>query len=152
VTTNGIDCQEALRAVGVERPFIVFPPWFNDTLVEAGMQYFCSAGFSPAGLLRVDPGRQWRDVPPAQLYPMGMGFEQDVEFLYRQIRENIPNGADGVLIAGTGFRCVAVIDALENDLSMPVITANQASLWHSLHLTGVVPSISGYGQLLENDS
>jgi len=54
-----------------------------------------------------------------------------------------------VLIAGTGFRCVAIIDALERDLGRPVITANQASLWHTLRLSGVRPQISGYGRLLE---
>ena len=31
-----------------------------------------------------------------------------------------PQEADSVLIAGTGFRCVAILDALERDLQRPV--------------------------------
>lgn len=151
VTTNGLDCLAALRAAGIERPFLVFPPWFSEAVVDAGVRYFASRGFSPAGSLSVDPGRQWRDLPRGQLYPQGMGFEQDVEFLYRQIRAATPQEADGVLIAGTGFRCVGITEALENDLHRPVITANQASLWHCLRMTGVSDGVSGYGGLLALD-
>ena len=35
------------------------------------------------------------------------------EALYRQIRAACPAEADGILIAGTGFRCVAIVEALE---------------------------------------
>ena len=49
-----------------------------------------------------------------------MGFEQEVEPLYAQIRAACPADADGVLIAGTGFRCVAILEALEQDLKRPV--------------------------------
>ena len=54
-----------------------------------------------------------------------MGFEQEIEPLYAQIRAACPDEADGVLIAGTGFRCVGIIDALEQDLKRPVLSANQ---------------------------
>ena len=50
----------------------------------------------------------------------GLGFEQEVEPLYAQIKAACPAGADGVLIAGTGFRCVAILEALEQDLKRPV--------------------------------
>ena len=99
--------------------------------------------------MRADPGPGWRDLDPSQLYPRGMGFAQDVEFLYRQIRCACPEEADGVLIAGTGLRCVGIIDALEQDLARPVITANQASLWRCLRLSGVGAIVTGYGGLLE---
>jgi maleate cis-trans isomerase len=45
----------------------------------------------------------------------------------RRSRSRCLDGADGVLIAGTGFRCVAVLDTLEQDLGHPVVSANQAS-------------------------
>jgi len=149
VTTNGLDCRAALRACSVERPFLVFPPWFDKSLVNAGVHYFSSHGFEPSGSLCVDPGHRWRDLPPAQLYPQGIGFEQDAGYLYRQILEAIPADADSVLIAGTGFRCVGIIHALESKISRPVVTANQASLWHCLRMSGVSATVSGYGKLLE---
>lgn len=149
VTTNGSDCLAALEACQMKRPFLVFPAWFNDRTVAAGLAYFNAHGYEPAGHMRFDPGRNWREVAPEDLYPSGMGFEQDVESLYVQIREACPQEADGVLIAGTGFRCVAIIEALEQDLKRPVLTANQASLWHCLRRTGVHTAIEGYGKLLQ---
>jgi maleate isomerase len=148
VTTNGLDCAAALHVSGVNRPFLVLPPWFNDDTMAAGLQYWRARGTEPAGCLRYDPGRKWRDVPPGELYREGMGFEQEIEPLYQHVRAACPQEADGVLIAGTGFRCVGIIDALEQDLRRPVITANQASLWHCLRLSGVRTPISGYGNLL----
>ncbi len=149
VTTNGLDCMAALRASAIERPFLVFPAWFGPSVHEKGANYFSDHGFAPAGHMQFDPGRNWRDLPPERLYPEGMGFEQDVEALYRQIRENLPAGADGVLIIGTGFRCVGILQSLEHDLGKPVVSANQASLWHCMRLSGINEPIAGYGRLLE---
>ena len=148
VTTNGRDCQVALRALKVERPFLVFPAWFDDATLQKGVTYFADNGFHPAGHMRVDPGRKWRDVPPRDLYPQGMAFEQDVEHLYRQVRAQCPAEADGVLMVGTGLRCVGLLETLEQDLRRPVISANQASLWHCLRLCGVNARVEGYGKLL----
>jgi maleate isomerase len=147
-TTNGRDCQAALRALKIERPFLVFPAWFADQTLPSGVAYFAEHGFRPAGHMRVDPGRKWRDVPPRDLYPQGMAFEQDVEALYRQVRARCPAEADGVLMVGTGLRCVGILEALEQDLCKPVVSANQASLWHSLRLSGVHTPMRGYGSLL----
>lgn len=148
-TTNGLDSIAAMRAMSVRRPFVVFPAWFNDATVEAGVAYYSAHEFPPAGHHRYDPGRKWRDVPFAQLYPEGMGFEQEIEPLYAQIRAACPVDADGIYIAGTGFRCVGIIDVLEQDLKRPVLTANQVSLWHCLRLSGVQLPISGYGRIFD---
>ena len=149
VTTNGLDIFAALRAGHVRRPFLIVPPWFNDGSIAAGTRYFADHGVTLAGHLRYDPGPGWRDVPPGELYAQGMGFAQQIEPLYAQIRAACPTGADGVLIAGTGFRCVGILDALEQDLGRPVISANQASLWHCLRSSGVRAEIDGYGSLLK---
>lgn len=148
VTTNGLDSLAGLRASGVRRPLLVFPPWFGDATLAQGVRYYTDHGFEPAGHLRYDPGRKWRDVPPGDLYGQGMGFEQEIEPLYTQIKSACPATADGVLIAGTGFRCVAILDDLERDLKRPVLSANQVSLWHCLRLAGVHTQVSGYGSLL----
>jgi maleate isomerase len=148
VTTNGLDTLAALRALHVRRPFLVLPPWYNDETVAAGVRYYDETGLAPAGHHRYDPGRTWRDLAPSELVPQGAGFAQEVEPLYAQIRERCPADADGVLIAGTGFRCVAILDALEQDLGRPVVSANQASLWHCLRSAGVRTAVEGYGALL----
>lgn len=148
VTTNGMDTLAALRASGVKRPFLVLPPWFPDDTVDAAVRYYAEHGLPPAAYLRTDPGRKWRDLPPGDLYGHGMGVAQEVEPLYAQIRAACPAAADGVLIAGTGFRCVAILELLERDLDRPVISANQASLWQCLRLSGIRAPVDGYGKLL----
>ena len=151
VTTNGLDTMAALGASGVARPYLVLPPWFNEATVATGVRYLTDHGLAPAGHLSYDPGPDWRNVPPGEMYPRGLGFAQEVEPLYEQIVAGCPTDADGVLIAGTGFRCVAILDALEQALDRPVISANQASLWHCLRLGGGTPNFSGYGNLLKSE-
>jgi maleate isomerase len=147
VSTNGLDTLAALKASGIKRPFLVLPPWFGDDTVKAATRYYTDHGFEPAAHLRVDPGRKWRDLPPGDLVGQGLGLEQEIEPLHAQIRSACPAEADGVLIAGTGFRCVAILAALEQDLARPVLSANQASLWHCLRLARVQAPVAGYGRL-----
>ena len=149
VTTNGLDCLAALRHMEVRRPFVVLPPWYGEGLIPAAEEYLRDHELDPVTPYRHDPGRKWRDIPPEELYANGAGFDQDVEALYTSVRDRCPREADGVLIAGTGFRCVAVINALEEDLGRPVVAANQASLWRCLRMVGVNAKIPGYGKLLE---
>ncbi|MDD9903537.1 MAG: hypothetical protein OXT06_08220 [Rhodospirillaceae bacterium] len=149
VTTNGLDTMAALRHLEVTRPYLVLPPWFNEATVATGVRYLSDHGLGPAGHLSYDPGPDWRDVPHSEMYPRGLGFAQEIEPLHAQIMAGCPADADGVLIAGTGFRCVAILDALEQALDRPVVSANQASLWHCLKLAGVNSDISGYGKLLK---
>ncbi len=149
VTTNGLDSRAAMHATGVRRPFLVLPPWYGDEIMAAAVRYYADLGVAPSGHLRYDPGRKWRDLPPGDLYPQGMGFEQEIEPLYAQVRAACPSEADGVFIAGTGFRCVGILDALEQDLGRPVLSANQVSLWHCLRRSGVLAPVSGYGSLLK---
>jgi maleate isomerase len=148
VTTNGLDTLAALKAAGVKRPFLVLPPWFGDDTVKAAVAYYADHGVAPAGRHRYDPGARWRHLAPADLVRSGLGFEQEIEPLAAQIRAGCPRDADGVLIAGTGFRCVAILEMLEQELKRPVISANQASLWHCLRLSGVKDAVAGYGSLL----
>jgi maleate isomerase len=126
----------------------VLPPWFGDDTVKAALAYYAEHGYELAGHHRYDPGRKWRDLPPNELVRQGLGFEQEIEPLYSQIRTACPKTADGVLIGGTGFRCVGILETLEQDLKRPVISANQASLWHCLRLSGVHEPVAGYGRLL----
>jgi maleate isomerase len=149
VTTNGLDMQAALRAQNIKRPFLVIPPWFNDDSIKQGAAYFADRGFALSGHLRYDPGPGWRDVPTGDMYAKGMGFAQQIHPLYQQIRAACPKDADGVLIGGTGFRCVGILSALEQDLKRPVVSANQASLWHCLRSSGVRAEIDGYGSLFK---
>ncbi len=148
VTTNGNDTVAGLRAVGSARPFVVAPAWFGDAAVASAVQYYSDHGFDLAGHMRYDPGSDWQHIPPGELYANGKAVAQVVEPLFNQIVAACPTEADAVFIAGTGFRCCAIIKALETKLSRPVVTANQASLWRCLRLAGVDDAAANYGRLL----
>ncbi|MGE0286942.1 MAG: hypothetical protein AB7I42_18335 [Bradyrhizobium sp.] len=152
VTTNGIDCIEALRHCGAKRPFVVLPPWFDPPFAERATAYLNERGFAVSGHLIQIPDPKWRNVAPGELYGRFMHLEQRIDDLADQIMAGCPAAADAVLIAGTGFRCAAVLDALERALDRPVISANQASLWNCLRLSGCSLSITGYGRLLRGEA
>lgn len=147
-TTNGADCAHALRAVGGARPFLVLPPWFDDGFVRTAAGYMAGQGLAPAGTLLHRPDPKFDGVPPGEMTKRFMHVEQRIDLLFDQIVAACPDAADSVLIGGTGFRCVGIIEALEARLGRPVVTANQASLWRCLRLAGVDAKITGYGRLL----
>jgi maleate isomerase len=148
ITTNGLDTLAALRASEATKPFLVMPPWYNDATIDAGIRYYQDHGLEPVGHVRHDLGPKWRHLPPGELYRHGAGFEQEIDTLRAQIVATCPAEADAVLIAGTGFRCVAILDTLERELKRPVLSANQASLWNCLRLVGMRAAVSDYGNLL----
>lgn len=148
VSTNGLDCARALRACGVRRPFIVYPPWFGEKTMAAGETYFSDLGFKEIEMFRHVPEQKWAHIKPEDLYRNLMHMDQNVELLFDQIVAECPAEADGVLIVGTGLRCIGIIENLEETLGRPVVTANQASLWSCLGLAEINASIPGYGQLL----
>ncbi len=152
VTTSGEDCAAALRACGVSRPFLVFPPWFGEATMEAGLAYFAARGFAPVAGTRHLPEERWRDVPRDQLYARGMHLHQRLDLLHDQIVAKCPEDADVVLLVGTGLRCVGLIEALEAAIGRPVVTANQASLWRCLGIAGVNRTVTGYGRLFSRHS
>jgi maleate isomerase len=69
--------------------------------------------------------------------------------IYEWTRAHVPKNADAVFIGGNGFRAVGAIEALEEDLGRPVLTANQVILWHALRLAGANARVSGYGRIFD---
>lgn len=123
-----------LRALGVNRLALVNPPWFDDKLDAQGAEFFTAQGFevvhhSPCGL----PSSQTAITP---------------EGLYDWVR-SVAGDAEGVFIGGNGLRAVGVIEVLEEDLGIPVLTANQVLVWESLWLAGCDAPVTGYGKLFQ---
>ncbi|GAA1271584.1 igiC [Sphaerisporangium rubeum] len=126
-----------LNVLGAHRLAIVNPPWFDDRLSGLGADYFTEQGFTvvhhgPCGL----PSNQKLITPQALSV-----------WIRTIVAEHRP---DAVLVAGNGIRAVGVIDALERELDVAVLTANQVLFWHALHLAGageIAQQITGYGRL-----
>ncbi len=57
-------------------------------------------------------------------------------------------GAGAIFLSCTTSRGLDVIDALEAETGLPVITSNQAAFWHALQLAGQRIAVPGFGRLL----
>lgn len=149
VTTAPMAMLDAMRATGICRPLMVSSPWSTAKSAAAAERFFSGAGVEIAATLRFDLGPAWRGLPGFEIYDRGGQRYVQPEDVYRQVRNAFPVTADGVLIPGTGFRSLAAIEMLERDLDVPVITANQASMWHCLQLTGIQSVVTGFGELFD---
>jgi maleate isomerase len=85
--------------------------------------------------LRIDTDQALAEVPPEQVYDL--------------VRSVDTPEASAIFISCTNFWSVAVIEALEKELGKPVVSAVQASFWHSLEVLGVNGARPGYGSLFE---
>ena len=128
---------EGLRVLAARRIALVDPPWFDTELNGLGRRYYESAGFemvysAPCGL----PSEQ------AKITPVD---------LHAWVTEHMPSDTDAIVLGGNGFRAVGAINALEEDLGRPVITANQALLWAALRAADADSgSATDYGRLFDH--
>jgi maleate isomerase len=56
--------------------------------------------------------------------------------------------SEAIFISCIALHTIEVIEKLEHDLKKPVISSNQATMWHLLRLANVNDKIENYGQLL----
>jgi maleate isomerase len=124
----------ALRQVGVERPALVHPPWFDEDLNELGAEYFRSQDFEVAMSASADLSQDPRRIEAADVLEWASA--------------HVPDDADGVCIGGTGFHAAGAIEGLEAALGRPVLESNQVLLWNLIAQTGIGLTVRGYGQLL----
>ena len=55
---------------------------------------------------------------------------------------------EGILVTGGAYRTVEMLDTLEKDIGVPVVTTVAANMWRCLQLAGVKDPVYGFGQLL----
>lgn len=60
--------------------------------------------------------------------------------------------ADALLLSCTAIRSAGLIAPLEAELGIPVITSNQAMLWHALTLLGIPDGMPGFGLLAQPET
>lgn len=123
----------ALRALTAGRLALIDPPWFSPELNALGAAYFRSQSLEVVHHAPAELPSNQRAVHPG--------------LLYEWIRAHVPATAEAVFIGGNGFRAVGAIQALEEDLDVPVLTANQVLCWHLLRLAGTRIPVTGYGRL-----
>ncbi|WP_404424910.1 Asp/Glu racemase [Thalassospira australica] len=88
---------------------------------------------------------------------MGFGLENDIDMtaippdalLAAALQVNSPD-ADAVFISCTAIRAAEIAERAEKLLGKPVITSNQAMIWHALHLMKYDKPVTGFGTLFDH--
>lgn len=75
-------------------------------------------------------------------------YEENDERAYAIARAVDRPDADAVFLSGVGMPTLDALQALENDLGKPVLSAASAMMWNALRVAGVHHSQPGYGRLL----
>ncbi len=68
---------------------------------------------------------------------------------YRRVKRQRDAAADAYFISCTAIRAAEAIEPLERDLDRPVVTSNQAMVWHSLKRLDIRDPVPGYGRLMD---
>lgn len=126
---------EALKSFNIKK-IAVATPYIKD-VNERGKNYLEESGFDVKNLkgLNLLTDREI-DIQP-------------LETVYNLAKEVDTKDAEAVVILCTGIRSIGILDYLEKDLGKPIISAIQATFWHSLRTAGIKEKIEGYGSLLE---
>jgi len=132
-TTTSSAVSEALRVLGAQSVAVLSP--HIDDLNARLKAYLEGAGFGIAAMVGLNLRCDIEAVDPAET----------CEIVESQVDR--PD-ADAVFISCTGMRTAAIIDDMAASLGKPVVTANQATLWHVGRLAGVAMGRPERGRLL----
>ncbi len=133
VTTASTASLAALQSFGAKKISIVTP--YLDSITERAAKFFSENGLevlSWAGM-NIDDDHQIGSVP--------------LEEVYRFAKKNCHPDSDALFMSCTNWRTVGAIEALEQDLGIPVASAIQSSFWQSLRIAGVKDPCPGFGSL-----
>ncbi len=137
-TTSMTAVVDALRALGIRRPAIATP--YIREMDEKLSGVLRQSGFEIAAIEGLGIRRS---IDMGALEP---------EAAYRLAREVVADAKtpDGILISCGNLRTFEIIEPLETECGLPVVTSNQAGLWRALRLAGIDDRIAHLGRLLES--
>jgi len=132
-TTTSSAAAAALRELGVGRVAVLSP--HVDALNERLRAYLEASGLAVVNMVGLNRRGDIEAIEP----------EETLDVVSKDV--DTPE-TDAIFISCTGLRTAAVIEDLEDLLCKPVVTANQATLWHVAQLAGVPASTPARGRLL----
>jgi maleate isomerase len=127
----------ALQALGLSRVAMLSP--FGEELQGQIINYVREAGIQVVAAASVMGTMDFDDIGSA---PTSLAYRAA-----RRLVAATTDPIDGLWITGAYLPTVGIIDALETDLQLPVVTAMQAMTWAGLQLAHVDVGVDGYGQL-----
>lgn len=135
-TTASFSVVNALKELKLSKISVVTPyePWLNEKLTS----YLGSHGIEVVAI-------------------RGLGITKNVsaiasEEILKLVEKVNALDSHGFFISCTDLRSVEMIDIIERKFGKPVVTSNQALLWHMLKTLNLNVNITGYGKLLKSAS
>jgi maleate cis-trans isomerase len=123
---------EALGCLGVRRVAYATP--YDVGLTEQGRAHLAQHGFDVVGVARLEGVRNIYEETTERAYAVGKQADRPE--------------AEAVFLSGTGMPTLAMLQALEDDLGKPVVSAASAMMWNALRVADVRSPRLGYGRLL----
>lgn len=131
--TTSTAVLEAFKALGLNKTVVMTP--YPDDTNEAEKKFLEDNGIEVTSIT-------------------GIGFNRvngvsnaNKEFLYRNAKKLKLEGAEVFFLSCMGLATMELVEILEEDLGMPVITSHQASLWSCLRHCRVNDKLPGLGKL-----
>ena len=132
-STSSTAVVAALRELGVRRLAVAAP--YPDEVCDRLRTFLEDSGFEIVKLTNLGlAGMEIGAVPIEQVHELG-------------VQADTPD-AEGLFISCTSLRTVDILDALEKQLGKPVVSSNQATMWHALRIAGIEAKVEGVGRLL----
>jgi maleate isomerase len=133
-TTNSQGVVKALEALGAKKVSVTTP--YDDEYTSKLKVFLEAKGFTVTGIRRnPDVVHDYEKF----LFPP--------EIAYRLAKDTFVRGSDAHFISCAGWRTLPIIERLEDDLGVPVISSVLAVMWHALKLAGVNAKMEGRGEL-----
>lgn len=125
----------AFQALGAQRIVLITPYIEEVNLREVDyLKHYGYEVVSQVGLGLLE-GTSMAAVPPAKWLDLARSYRDD--------------SADIYFLSCTAINVSSIIETLESELGRPVVTSNQAMLWHCLRLLGRKEPVRGFGKLFE---
>ena len=137
ITTSGAVIQALnflkVRSLVVATPYVEF-------INEAEKSWLRAEGFQIKDFRGLNLGKEETERKLIGRQPAQTAYELALDLARCK--------PEGIFISCTNFASAPIIETLEADLGIPVVTSNQATLWAALRKVGLKASIEGYGILM----
>ena len=131
--TTSTAVLEAFKALGLNKTVVMTP--YPEATNEAEKKFMEDNGLEVTSITGVGFNR------------VGEFGHAGKYFLYRKAKELKTEGAEVFFLSCMGLATMELVQILEEDLGMPVITSHQASLWACLRHSRVNDKLPGLGKL-----
>jgi len=134
-TTTSTAVIAGLRALGIKRLILVTP--YKELITQKEKDFLEEEGFQVLSYKGLSLDNTYQQ------------YKMDPHRWYELVKEMQQPSSNGYFVSCGGIRVVDIIGQLEMELGKPVITSNQALVWHCLRRMGIQDTIAGFGRLLE---